>query len=606
MDAQPTESSVELRDAPLPPDHVPSEEAVAQPFGAQTKSGNNKGKDNLRSANERLMAWYYHMPTGRKLFIAILVALAPLALITFIANVRSAQSADEERLALISGANRDIARRIASTLVTDEDIVRRPLESFRLTPAGEGDAESAPSGAATTPAAPATPSTTPALVPTRTDFHSLCQDINRALSTNKSAAPELHLLDARSGAHLCHETRTDSDAVLSNLPRSKNHLEISEDLRSVIDILPVTDGNGTPLAAMMVYPWTMLEELSQPNTELPDYNLYLTQGDRQIDITTQVGVWVPGNSLSATSPVGRTGTTLEIASRRKSVSGTDIISLLAPLGMWLLAGGLAWLLVNKLLLRPLRDIQRTVAHYRPGQRYRAQPRGPGVAAEISSLEQDMTDLSEMVARDKRDLASGLERQTLLTREVHHRVKNNLQIIASLLNIHSRAADTVEAMETYRSIQRRVGALSAVHRNHFAELEDNEGIALRPLLSELAAGLKGNTPMDAHAAVTVDAAAMQIQQDIAVPVSFLFTEIGELALLSDPTQPLTIHVHRCTDEGHMAALSIQSDALKAGEKVTGLLQHRFDRVLTGLSRQLRQALDYDGESGTFHIHFPTLD
>lgn len=605
MDAQPTESAVELRDAPIPSDPPSSEEGEAQPSDASAKTGYPRRANNgLSLPYERVMAWYYHMPTGRKLFIAILIALAPLALITFIANVRSAQSADEERLALISGANRDIARRIASTLVTDEDIVRRPLESFRLAPATKEESGSVGASQAQAPATNV--QAIPPLVATRGDFQTLCQDIARALSTNKSAAPELHLLDARSGEHLCHETTSDSDAVLSSLPRGKSHLEISEDLKSIIDIVPITDGNGTPLVAMLVYPWTMLEELSKPNTELPAYNLYLTQGEKQIDVTTQVGVWVPGNSLSATSPVGRTGTTLEIAARRKSVSGTDIISLIAPLGMWLLAGGLAWLLVNKLLLRPLRDIQHTVAYYRPGQRYRAQPRGPGVATEISSLEQDMTKLSEMVACDKRDLASGLERQTLLTREVHHRVKNNLQIIASLLNIHSRAADTVEAMETYRSIQRRVGALSAVHRNHFAELEDNEGIALRPLLSELAAGLKGNTPMDALAAVTVDAAAMQIQQDIAVPVSFLFTEIGELALLSDPAQTLNISAWRVEGEENIAELVIQSDALKAGAKVTDLLHHRFDRVLTGLSRQLRQTLDYDGDSGTYRIHFPILD
>lgn len=604
MDAQSTESAVELRDAPIQSDPEPSEENIAQQLDEHSKTARRSTHSRPAHPYEKFMAWYYHMPTGRKLFIAILIALAPLALITFIANVRSAQSADEERLALISGANRDIARRIASTLVTDEDIVRRPLESFRQSTASDAQSKTAP--VAGKPSSTADAVLPPPLVSTRTNFQTLCQDIRRALSTNKSAAPELHLLDSRNGEHLCHDSTSEADEVLSSLPRDKSHLEISEDLKSIIDIVPVTDGNGTPLAALLVYPWTMLEELSQPNTELPDYNLYLTQGERQIDITTQVGIWVPGNSLTATSPVGATGTTLEIATRRKSVSGTDIISLIAPLGMWLLAGGLAWILVNKLLLRPLRDIQRTVAYYRPGQRYRALPRGPSVATEISSLEQDMTKLSEMVACDKRDLASGLERQTLLTREVHHRVKNNLQIIASLLNIHSRAADTVEAMETYRSIQRRVGALSAVHRNHFAELEDNEGIALRPLLSELASGLKGNMPMDAHAPITVDATAMQIQQDVAVPVSFLFTEIGELALLSDPTKALNIMVRRVEGEDHIAELAIQSDALKTGEKVTDLLQHRFDRVLTGLSRQLRQSLQYDGDSGTYRIHFPTLD
>ena len=91
------------------------------------------------------------------------------------------------------------------------------------------------------------------------------------------------------------------------------------------------------------------------------------------------------------------------------------------------------------------------------------------------------------------MAGALEGQRRLVREVHHRVKNNLQVVASLLNIHGRSAETAEARAAYDGIGRRVGALSIVHRNHFAEMEENRGIALRPLLSELAAELRAGAP-----------------------------------------------------------------------------------------------------------------
>ena len=79
------------------------------------------------------------------------------------------------------------------------------------------------------------------------------------------------------------------------------------------------------------------------------------------------------------------------------------------------------------------------------------------------------------------------------REVHHRVKNNLQVVASLLNIHGRSAEHARRARAYAGIGRRVGALSIVHRNHFAEMEENRGISLRPLLTELAAELRASAP-----------------------------------------------------------------------------------------------------------------
>jgi two-component system, sensor histidine kinase PdtaS len=82
------------------------------------------------------------------------------------------------------------------------------------------------------------------------------------------------------------------------------------------------------------------------------------------------------------------------------------------------------------------------------------------------------------------------------REVHHRVKNNLQVVASLLNLHARGAKTEDASAAYASIQRRVDALAVVHRNHYAELEENRGVALKPLISELGANLRANAPAGA--------------------------------------------------------------------------------------------------------------
>ncbi|HEY0468614.1 MAG TPA: PAS domain S-box protein, partial [Polyangiaceae bacterium] len=100
-----------------------------------------------------------------------------------------------------------------------------------------------------------------------------------------------------------------------------------------------------------------------------------------------------------------------------------------------------------------------------------------------------TELERRVQTRTVDLSTALQEREVLLQEVHHRVKNNLQVVASLINLHARGAKNDDIAAAYASIQRRVDALSVVHRNHFAELEENRGVALKPLISELATNLR---------------------------------------------------------------------------------------------------------------------
>lgn len=545
---------------------------------------------------DALLLPLYKMPTGRKIFLAILVALAPLALLTLVANILSARAGDTERRALIAGANAEISNKIAANLLTDEQLVRRPLASLAV----EGAALPAPdvTGDEAAPASAALPNSA-------FEIATACRDIKSALVANRGLAPEMHLLSERTGEHLCADAPMRSDASLERVMRNRRHVEINREMESLVNVIPLTDRHGTRMAAILIYPLPMLKEMAAPVVQMPPYDLFLVTGEEYLILSQQLGTAVPGARLSSTAPIGNLSATLEMNALRKSLSRNDVISFLAPIGMWVLAASLAWMLINHLILRPLSEMQSTVAHYRPGQRYQPFIRAPGTAVEIIDLENDMAKLSDMVADDKEALAKGLEQQTILTREVHHRVKNNLQIIASLLNIHSRSATAPGAHDAYRSIQRRVDALSAVHRNHFAELEDNEGIALRPLLSELAAGFRGVSPLDPAVQVRLSAESVQILQDVAVPIAFLVTEIGELALLTDPSQPLSFAVANVHDDGDVAELSIQSNSLKNSEMLEALLENRFGRVLLGLSRQLRQTLHHDGTLGRYHLRFPIL-
>jgi PAS domain S-box-containing protein len=72
--------------------------------------------------------------------------------------------------------------------------------------------------------------------------------------------------------------------------------------------------------------------------------------------------------------------------------------------------------------------------------------------------------AEISARNfaEQQITRSLAEKDLLLREIHHRVKNNLQIIASLLNLQSRYITDPKVLETLRDSQSRVRAMALVH------------------------------------------------------------------------------------------------------------------------------------------------
>ncbi len=290
-----------------------------------------------------------------------------------------------------------------------------------------------------------------------------------------------------------------------------------------------------------------------------------------------------------------------VATRVPMVTTGDQLMLLLPFLMWLVAALLTWFLVTRLLIRPLRQLQRAVVRYEPGDADFVLPRRLGPATEIQELRDAFARVIARVEQSEHEMADALEGQRKLVREVHHRVKNNLQVVASLLNIHGRNAESPYARDAYASISRRVGALSIVHRNHFAEMEENRGIALRPLVAELAAELRATAPEPARGLkIDLDLESANTTQDVAVSVAFLVTEIVEYAMLHTPEDPVEISLRRTSELTARLALNSKVLVPEEGgdrEKV------QFERIVGGLAKQLRSTLDR--KLGRYSVEMPVF-
>jgi two-component system, sensor histidine kinase PdtaS len=329
-----------------------------------------------------------------------------------------------------------------------------------------------------------------------------------------------------------------------------------------------------------------------------NFALELVQGGRVMQLRSAP----PAGALSREVVAELPSSNGEYATRLRTavppVAATDLLVILTPVLMWLWASVVGWIIVQRLLLRPLGRIQNVISAYRPGDRGVDLPTVRSPAHEIAAVGAAFDEVTRTVARHEAELEAAVVRQTRLVREVHHRVKNNLQVVASLLNLHARGAAGEEVAAAYASIQRRVDALAVVHRNHYAELEANRGVALKPLLSELGANLRATAPAGAAGMqIRLDVAPLYATQDAAVSVAFLVTEIVEFGMLCGAEM---VSVVLEAGAAGTARLSVSVDALAGSVDCDEALADRFDRIVTGLARQLRSALDRDPARGRYSV------
>lgn len=505
--------------------------------------------------------------TGIKMFLILTLALLPLGLVALVASLQAIRTADLEKEALLRVSVTQSARKLTADLASDRTALMLTANALAT---GHADAN-------------------------------LCHRLSVFLTSHDREGGRFYIYD-RAGNRLCGSSQPEPAGLT---PRTRFAPRTAELLPSSGYLLSRAHSSNGQIIALTYYSRSYLETITNPATALQNRQLSLRQGDRAL-VVSRTRANLGGRSTSLSARLEPPDILLTMTLRDPPVTLARMLSLFLPLVMWFAAAAIGWFVVNRLLIRPLVLLRRTVAAYHPGEVLEPMRRIRTPAQEIVALGDTFRAISEDVATHEAEMAEGLETQRKLTREVHHRVKNNLQIIASLISLHARAAHEPEAVEAYASIQRRVDALSVVHRNHYAELEEHRGVGVRSLISELAASLRATAPAEARRfGIQIDSDHLHISQDVAVPIAFLLTELVELAMLSDPRTGMRISIQIEPGSNDRAALHISSTALRGSEEMSVRIEERYGRVLTGLSRQLRAPLEHDPETGDYSISITVL-
>jgi len=501
------------------------------------------------------------MPTGAKLFFILSAALLPLAIIAIVATLQTNRYADNEARTRLNIAVRESARALSIELIGDMTALRVTLNALDV---DNGDAPS-------------------------------CARAQGIFSTPVGGGARFMIAD-RLDRVVCGEALPKNLQVVA----AENPDAITARLVVGQGLVVAMRSSSGKIAATAFFPIDMLARIARPNGLSPPHGTYLLLGDGRLPLDTLISTGPLERRQRMQATLGFAGLALEMAVRGAPISSPLLLAMLLPLLMWAAAASIAWLVVDRLLVAPLRRLRASVASYVPGEEIDTGTLRTIPAQEIRELGDTFRTISLTVAAHETGLAEGLVRQTKLTREVHHRVKNNLQVISSLINFHARGARSEEVKKAYASIQRRVDALAVVHRYHFAELEENRGLSLRSVIGELASNIRATAPeSSADLAITLEIAPFLAGQDTAVALAFIVTELIELAMACDPQAHIRISLSPGEDE-RRAVLRVSSPALIDSEGLQRELTNRYGRVLEGLSRQLRSALHHEPLSGAYEI------
>ena len=513
------------------------------------------------TASTFMMRW----PTGAKLLVILSIALLPLAVIAVFATLRITQIADTEARAGLRVAAAESGRAIAIELVGDMTALRASVDAL------EADPRDTPS----------------------------CARVQGVFAQQAFNGARFAIFDRR-GTLLCGNNF--SGAL--EIARTARDAAVAARIAPTQGLLLGVVSGSRRVTAAAYFPVDFLAELSRPSGFTPAYAATLNHGDQSLTLQGLPRETAFERREGNITDLGIGELKLAMEVRTAPITSPLVIALLLPLVMWAAAAGIAWFVVDRLLIRPLRQLRANVAAFTPGEEPDAGTIRALPAQELRELGDTFRALTRTVAIHEAGLAEGLVRQTRLTREVHHRVKNNLQVISSLINFHARGAKSPEAAQAYASIQRRVDALAVVHRNHFAEMEENRGLGLRSMLGELASNIRATAAEGTQLRIQLDIDPYLVSQDVAVAIAFLVTELIELAISCDPAAQLRVSVKEAS-EPDRATLRVSSRALIESATLRDGLATRFGRVIEGLSRQLRAPLHHDPLAGAYEITIAVL-
>lgn len=217
--------------------------------------------------------------------------------------------------------------------------------------------------------------------------------------------------------------------------------------------------------------------------------------------------------------------------------------------------------------------------------------------------------NELKERKKagKELEQSLHEKELLLKEIHHRVKNNLTVIKSLLSLQkNRIENREQALAAFTDMENRVLSIAQVHQQLYKSDDFNQ-ISMKSYITTMTHNLKSIIAPSAGISFTHNIEDVQLSIDLAVPCGIIINELITNALKhafpNADTGAITIGFHCPDSKSCQLTVSDNGIGLPGGITMTNPNSLGL-KLVTILTEQLKGSISIGADQGTsFTVTFP---
>jgi PAS domain S-box-containing protein len=221
------------------------------------------------------------------------------------------------------------------------------------------------------------------------------------------------------------------------------------------------------------------------------------------------------------------------------------------------------------------------------------------------------DFTDRIMMEEKIKASLREKEVLL-REIHHRVKNNLQTIVSLLNLQSRYIKDKQALEVFKNSQERVRTMALIHEKLY-ESKDLAKIDFREYIQSLTAFLFDSYSLKPEQIqLKMQMGEVFLDMETAIPLGLLINELVSNSLkYAFPHKrrgELLVKLEEIEDEEYDYTLIVRDNGVGFPDHLDSHACDSLGMVLVhSLVKKLKGVIDLERKDGTgFTIKFKKLN